>query len=540
MATAPADPFARQRELLDEWLDVRAQINRLEARGAALLAQRIEVMDADAATAPVHREAIRRSMVAEYSAAGRMAKGSVEQAFAEACALRDDFPALRASYAAGRVSATHVREIIRAAAPLMETMGAGTATPADWALYEAAALEFAETEAPARTRAHVRELVAALVPQTVTERHRAATAEQVVSVRELDDEMSMLQAIMPTYKAVAILDRLTAMARAQKQHPENRRPTLPTDIDADIEFETARAEAEAAARAAAAATTVIFGTSDTYTTDPFDSDDPFDPFELPGAWEAYDDAMARIIAAGPTVIEIPTDSRGLDEIRTELLSDLLLSANPSEVMGSGLDNVHARIQVTVAATTLAGDDDHPGQLDGHGTLHPDIARHLAGATTGWTRLFLDPTGLVTETDTYTPTEPMRRFLRTRDQHCRFPGCRMPVHRCEIDHTIDWALDGPTSVDNLAHLCLTHHALKHPDVPDEFRWTARQLPDWTLEWTSPAGRTHLDKPPRRVMFAPSDHSPPEAEQVSGSAPRPPDPPGRWTVSGEVPPWEASAT
>ena len=45
--------------------------------------------------------------------------------------------------------------------------------------------------------------------------------------------MSLLQAIMPTYKAVAILDRLTAMGRAQKQHPENRRPTLPTDLDAD-------------------------------------------------------------------------------------------------------------------------------------------------------------------------------------------------------------------------------------------------------------------------------------------------------------------
>ncbi|WP_217612360.1 hypothetical protein, partial [Deinococcus sp. GbtcB9] len=89
-------------------------------------------------------------------------------------------------------------------------------TEADQALYEAAALEFAETEAPARTRAHVRELIAALVPQTVTGRHRAASAEQSVTVRELDDEMSLLQAIMPTFKAVAILDRLTAMGRAQK------------------------------------------------------------------------------------------------------------------------------------------------------------------------------------------------------------------------------------------------------------------------------------------------------------------------------------
>lgn len=505
MATASQDPFARQRELLDEWVETRAEINRLEARAAALLAQRIEVMDADVAAAPVHREAIRRSMVAEYSAAGRMATGSVEHAFADARALRDDFPALRASYAEGRVTAAHVREVIRAATPLTQAIDAGEATGADWALYEAAALEFAETEAPARTRAHVRELVAALVPQTVTERHRAAAAEQSVTVRELDDEMSLLQAIMPTYKAVAILDRLTAMGRAQKRHPENRRPTLPTDLDADLEYETGRARAEAEARA-------IFGRDDTYTTDPFD---------VPGAWEAYEDAMDRAVDTGPVVIRIASDTRGLDEIRTELLCDLLLSATPSEIMGTGLDNIHARIQVTVAASTLTGADEHPAQLDGHGTLHPDIARQLAGQSTGWTRLFLDPTGLVTETDTYTPTEPMRRFLRARDQHCRFPGCRMPVHRCESDHTIDWALSGPTRTDNLAHLCLTHHALKHPDIPAQFRWTARQLPDWSLEWTNPTGRIHHDKPPRRVMFAPSG-SPPGDDG--------------WEAKGDPPPWE----
>ena len=106
MSTASQDPFYRQRELLDEWVEVRTEINRLEARAAALLAERIEVMDADVAAAPVHREAIRRSMVAEYSAAGRMAKGSVEQAFADARALHDDFPAVRASFADGSAPAT--------------------------------------------------------------------------------------------------------------------------------------------------------------------------------------------------------------------------------------------------------------------------------------------------------------------------------------------------------------------------------------------------------------------------------------------------
>src|SRR5690606_24856642 len=133
------------------------------------------------------------------------------------------------------------------------------------------------------------------------------------------------------------------------------------------------------------------------------------------------------------------------------------------------------VQVTVAATTLAGLDDRPAQLDGHGVLHPDAARALAGRASNWTRLFLDATGLVTRTDTYMPTAGMRRHLVARDQHCRFPGCRMPVHRCELDHTHDHAQGGSTSLGNLAHLCRTHHALKHPDVPEPHRWTVRQLP-----------------------------------------------------------------
>ncbi|MFF7294275.1 HNH endonuclease signature motif containing protein, partial [Microbacterium sp. NPDC008134] len=152
-----------------------------------------------------------------------------------------------------------------------------------------------------------------------------------------------------------------------------------------------------------------------------------------------------------------------------------------------------------AATTLAGLDDHPAELDGHGPLDPDIARTLAGHNNGWTRLFLDPDGMVTETDTYTPTEPMRRYLRARDQHCRFPGCRMPVHRCELDHNHDHAKGGKTAITNLAHLCRTHHQLKHPDTDPDHRWTAHQHPNGTLHWTSPLGRLHADSAPRRVMF-----------------------------------------
>ncbi|WP_139305250.1 HNH endonuclease signature motif containing protein [Microbacterium hydrocarbonoxydans] len=201
----------------------------------------------------------------------------------------------------------------------------------------------------------------------------------------------------------------------------------------------------------------------------------------------------------PDIEHLAGDQRTFDQIRADLLSDLLLAADPSAVNGSGLEHVSARIQVTVAASTLIGADDRPAELDGHGPLDPEVARRLAGCNGGWTRLFLTPTGLVRETDSYTPSESMRRYLRARDQHCRFPGCRMPVHRCEIDHNHDHARGGRTHVDNLSHFCRTHHSLKHPDIDDRHRWSARQLPDGTVTWTSPLGRSYADRPQRRVMF-----------------------------------------
>lgn len=214
----------------------------------------------------------------------------------------------------------------------------------------------------------------------------------------------------------------------------------------------------------------------------------------------------------------------MDQARTDVMCDLLLGATPSEVIGSGLSNVKALVQVTINATTLADLDDNPAQLDGIGPIAPDAARELAAESKGWTRLFLDADGMVTSTDTYTPTVGMQKFLRARDQHCRFPGCRQPVHRSQIDHTFEHARGGATDVHNLAHLCVTHHALKHPDVDEKYRWHAVQHPDWTITWTSPIGRTYTDHPPKRVMFIPS--GPPSGPGASGSDPdakRPPDPP-----------------
>ena len=451
--------------VLDAWVDTRRRIAALEAEAAELLMEQLVVHDRDVAEHPFHRDAIHRSMIAEYSVAGRLPRTTVELAFDDARSLATSLPAVRAAFGEARISAQHVREIVRASCVISEAIRLGRADADIMSVYEAAVLVVAERETAARTRPHAQQVASALVGETVIERHRRAAAERSVTVRSADDGLAVLTAILPEWAAHAVADRLTQMARmivrtrddAASRAPESDAP-LPASQSGD--------------HGADGENRAIFSVDgDTFTLDP--------------GSESHD----RV-----------DDQRTLDQIRADVLADMLLTASPSDTAGDALGSVRARVQVTVSASTLAGLDDRPAELDRLGPLDPEIARALAGRHSGWTRLFLDPDGLVRETDTYTPTEGMKRFLRARDQHCRFPGCRMPVHRCQIDHNHDHAKGGPTSLDNLAHLCVGHHSLKHPDVPDHSRWTARQQHDGSITWESPLGRTYTDHPRRRVMFS----------------------------------------
>lgn len=486
--TAEIDALIERRiALLDEWTAKQREIAALQAEASALLALRWELWQEEVAAAPQHRDAIERSMFAEYAAAGRLSHGSMTFAFIDAHLLATEFETVREAFAAGRITPGHVREILREATPVRDAIDAGTVEPDTLLLYEAAVLETAEHDTAARTRAQARRIAAALAGSTVVEQHERAAAERTVTVRSIGDGLVLLQAVLPEHLGVAILDRLTKMARHMRRHPEDRDPEFgppePDEVGLDPEtllpLDDGMPDADDGA---------IFG-SHTFTSDPFEP--PLDP-------RFHDDS--------PCIIHVPDDARTIDQLRADLFTDLLLASTPTEAHGTGLESIHATIQVTVAATTLAGGDDRPAELDGFGPLDPDVARSLAGHRTGWSRLFLDPAGMVTETDTYTPTEQMRRFLRARDQHCRFPGCRAPIHRCEADHNDDWAKGGRTHIENLAHFCGAHHPLKHPDIPDSHRWIAHQLPDRSVEWISPNGRRYRDKPNRRVMFVPSVDSP----------------------------------
>jgi hypothetical protein len=139
-------------------------------------------------------------------------------------------------------------------------------------------------------------------------------------------------------------------------------------------------------------------------------------------------------------------------------------------------------------------------LDGYGPIDDHTATLLTARAPSLRRLLTHPhTGaaLAMGRDTYTVPADLRAYLRLRDATCRFPGCTRAADRCDVDHTVPYVAGGTTDATNLAHLCRTHHRLKHATT-----WTVRHTDtDATLVWTSPTGREHTTHPAVTITDGP---------------------------------------
>jgi len=192
------------------------------------------------------------------------------------------------------------------------------------------------------------------------------------------------------------------------------------------------------------------------------------------------------------------DERTLTQLRADVLRDLLIDGDIAN--GAPPRGIRPTVFVTVPALTLLGRSDEPAILDGYGPIDADTARQLAAGAPSFIRLLTHPeTGAVLSVgqSSYRVPADLKNWLRVRDGTCRFPGCSRSARQTDIDHTIDWALGGETRHDNLAHLCVGHHTLKHATA-----WQVRQStsPDdapGTLEWISPSGRSYRSEPETRM-------------------------------------------
>ena len=157
--------------------------------------------------------------------------------------------------------------------------------------------------------------------------------------------------------------------------------------------------------------------------------------------------------------------------------------------GGGVD-----VRVTIPYTALLGADDQPGELAGYGPIPAAVARDLAAGGT-WRRILTDPAShrpLDYGTSRYRPPAHLAGLVITRDQTCQFPGCRVPAHRCDLDHSIPHNPangTGPTSQFNLGPRCRRHHQVKQ--TPG---WSVTQHPNGATTWTTATGHIYHSQPP----------------------------------------------
>lgn len=432
--------------IAEECATIRARIAAEEAQMIRRLAEAWDVAQEQtsriASADSRRRDMPLRCIAAQISAEIHVNDRTLQKKMYDAWRLVSHFPASVAALECGRITKAHAEAILDAGAALQE--------PDVRAAFERVVIEWAASETVGRTRAYARRLAEKLDPRTMQERHADAADERSITIVDLEAGMSQIIALVPTVYAHAVVDRLTRHAQQIK----------------DVDLSARRAAREAAR-------------------------------SVDGGLRAESDEPR------PSTF----DDRSIDQVRADVFVDMLLTGAPAidptvDACPGGLGAIRAQVQITMPITTLTGVTQGGAEIDGKAPIDPETARLFAGSTRVWDRVMYDPvTAVVVTVDRYQPSPAQRRLLEARDRHCRFPGCRMPARRCQVDHNHEHHEGGPTSIDNLACLCVRHHTMK-----TETEWTVRQLPGGRLEWSSPTGRTHLDEPPR-VIFVPSTDSPP---------------------------------
>lgn len=445
--------WATLERLVDDMRRTREQIARLHAQEARLLTDAAEVVRARerfrrASGQQTPHDLPLREVTSELGAAMRLSDRTVQARMSAASTLVEAFPKTLRALRKGRIDLAHASAIADS--------GASITDPQLRAEYERILLEAAKYETPSRLRGIARVVAVRIDPEMAAELRRSAFGRRRVRVVDLEDGMARLLADLPAVLAYAIFDRLTQMAEEQR------------DLDA---------------------------------ADGADAADASDIADAVGAEEPADHADPTAAADAPATTHTApaAETRTLDELRADIFADLALTAGPTAHGEDGsLGSVRGEVQITIPVLTAAGKSDEPALLAGYGPIDREMACELAAGAPGWDRVMYHPhTGLPLAVDRYRPSAELRRFLRARDERCRFPGCTRPPARCDIDHTVDRALGGCTADHNLANFCRRHHTVKHATL-----WRVRQIGGGVLEWTSPTGRRYLDKPPPVVSFVPS--------------------------------------
>jgi Domain of unknown function (DUF222)/HNH endonuclease len=215
------------------------------------------------------------------------------------------------------------------------------------------------------------------------------------------------------------------------------------------------------------------------------------PAETPAAAEAVPDVPAGTPAdEDKRIDDVPagTPRVSMGEARADALvaiADSFLATGPAARTGGDRHQVLVHVDV---ATLSGADESGRCELEHGAPLAAETARRLACDASIVRLLERDGNPITIGRKSRSIPPALRRALRTRDGGCRFPGCgsRRFLDAHHIEH---WARGGATDLDNLIHLCGTHHRLLH-----EGGYGIERRPEGKLIFRRPDGRRIPDCPP----------------------------------------------
>ena len=393
----------------------------------------------------------------EIAAALRLSPATAQAKLDTARILVNELPATCAALASGEISAAHANVIARESAPLLR----GGIDRELISQIEKSALASAEFHTPAQVANKIRTAVARALPVECEESFARAHELRKVSCYPERDGMATVIALLSAPDAQSVMvaiERHLQRKDRQALHLISAQNSYATDQNSATDQNT------------------LSGNNDLATSS-----------EIGNPWKIDNrraDAFIEIINQYLTT-DI-ADQAGADQTGADQTATLAGNLSKQKKI-KNINRKPISINVTVDLPTLLGIAENPAQLTGYGPIPASLARELA-ADGNWQRFITDPRSgelLDLGRKSYRPSQYLVDFLLARDRTCRFPGCRYPAHRSDIDHVTPWDEGGKTTPENLGALCRRHHRLK-----THGGWKVTSASDGSCEWISPNGKHYL--------------------------------------------------
>ena len=412
----------------------------------------------------------------EIAAALRLSPATAQAKMDTARILVNQLPATCAALASGEISVAHATVIARESAPLLR----GGIDREVIAQIEKSAIANAEFHTPAQVANKIRTAVSRALPTECEESFARAHELRKVSCYPERDGMATVIALLSAPDAQSVLiaiERHLQRKDREALQSSSSRNSIATQNSTSLQTSATTQNSSVTTQNSS----VTIQNSLSRGTDLANS------AEIPNPWRVDNrraDAFVEIInefLTSDVLDQTATDQTATDQ--TDLTNRNL--SKQKQIKNLGRKPV--TINVTIDLPTLLNMAENPGQLSGYGPIPASLARELA-ADGNWKRFITDPTSgelLDIGRKSYRPSQHLVDFLIARDRTCRFPGCRYPAHRSDIDHVTPWDDGGKTTPENLGSLCRRHHRLK-----THGGWKVTSASDGSCEWISPNGKHYL--------------------------------------------------